>query len=100
MSRRRFRLLLALSLIAAMVPLSVAPATGQTSPSVVINEVDADQTGTDSAEFVELFDGGAGNTALDGLVLVLYNGSDDASYLAFDLDGRPAARIRFLNEVA
>ena len=54
---------------------------------VLINEVDADQVGTDSAEFVELFDGGGGNTSLDGLVIVLYNGSDDASYLAFDLDG-------------
>ena len=54
---------------------------------VHINEVDADQTSTDSAEFVELYDGGVGNTDLTGLVLVLMNGSDDASYLAFDLDG-------------
>jgi endonuclease/exonuclease/phosphatase family metal-dependent hydrolase len=55
---------------------------------VMINEVDADQTSTDSAEFVELFDGGIGNTDLSGLVLVLLNGSDDASYLSFDLDGQ------------
>ena len=55
--------------------------------NVVINEVDADQVSTDSAEFVELYDGGVGNTDLTGLVLVLYNGSDDASYLSFDLDG-------------
>ncbi len=58
------------------------------TPDVVINEVDADQVSTDSAEFVELYDGGTGNTSLDGLVLVLFNGSDDASYLAFDLDGQ------------
>ena len=32
------------------------------------------------AEFVELYDGGVGYTNLSGLVLVLYNGSDDASY--------------------
>jgi hypothetical protein len=44
-------------------------------PGFVINEVDADQVGTDSAEFVELFDGGVGNTDLTGLVLVLVNGS-------------------------
>jgi len=56
--------------------------------SVIINEVDADQSGTDAAEFVELYDGGAGNTDLTGLVLVLVNGSDDASYNAFDLDGQ------------
>ncbi|MFT4639723.1 MAG: hypothetical protein ACI8T1_003048 [Verrucomicrobiales bacterium] len=55
---------------------------------VVINEVDADQTSSDAAEFVELYDGGAGNTSLDGHLLVLYNGSDDASYRAFDLTGQ------------
>jgi hypothetical protein len=54
----------------------------------LINEVDADQTGTDGAEFVEIFDGGLGNNSLDGLVLVFYNGSNDLSYLAFDLDGQ------------
>ncbi len=54
---------------------------------VLINEVDADQVGTDSAEFVELYDGGVGNTALDGLVVVFFNGSNDASYESFDLDG-------------
>lgn len=54
---------------------------------IVINEVDADQSGTDTAEFIELYDGGVGNTSLDGMVVVLFNGSDDASYLAFDLDG-------------
>ncbi len=57
------------------------------TPDVIINELDADQSGTDSAEFIELFDGGAGNTDLTDLVLVLYNGNGDASYEAFDLDG-------------
>ncbi|HUR99744.1 MAG TPA: carboxypeptidase regulatory-like domain-containing protein [Pyrinomonadaceae bacterium] len=57
--------------------------------SVIINEVDADTPGTDIAEFIELYDGGAGNTPLDGLVVVLFNGgaANDASYAAFDLDG-------------
>ena len=55
--------------------------------SVIINEVDADTPGADAAEFVELFDGGAGNTPLDGLVVVFFNGSSDLSYAAFDLDG-------------
>ncbi len=58
------------------------------APSIVINEVDADTPGSDSAEFVELYDGGAGSTPLDGLVVVFFNGSDDASYEAFDLDGQ------------
>jgi hypothetical protein len=53
---------------------------------LLINEVDADQTGTDSVEFIELYDGGAGSTSLDGYVIVLYNGSTDVSYNAYDLD--------------
>ncbi len=31
--------------------------------NMIINEVDADKPGTDTAEFLELYDGGAGNTA-------------------------------------
>lgn len=54
---------------------------------VIINEVDADTLGTDTAEFVELYDGGVGNSPLDGLVVVFYNGSNDRSYASYDLDG-------------
>ncbi|MDP8201079.1 MAG: lamin tail domain-containing protein [Candidatus Tenebribacter burtonii] len=57
------------------------------SEDVIINEVDCDQVGTDAAEFIELYDGGVGNSPLDGYVVVLYNGSTtDASYDAIDLD--------------
>ncbi|WP_457651966.1 T9SS type A sorting domain-containing protein [Rhodocaloribacter sp.] len=58
--------------------------------AVMINEVDADQTSTDNAEFVELYDGGTGNTDLTGLVLVFFNGgaTGDGSYNAVDLDGQ------------
>ncbi|OQY41490.1 MAG: hypothetical protein B6242_17330 [Anaerolineaceae bacterium 4572_78] len=38
---------------------------------LVINEVDADTPGTETEEFVELYDGGVGNTPLDGLVIVV-----------------------------
>lgn len=56
--------------------------------NVIINEADSDTPGTtDVLEFVELYDGGVGNTSLDGLVVVFYNGSNDQSYGAFDLDG-------------
>jgi len=62
-------------------------ATDTGSP-IRINEVDADTPGSDKLEFIELYDGGVGNTPLDGLVVVLYNGSDRRSYnSAFDLDG-------------
>ncbi|WP_298914184.1 ExeM/NucH family extracellular endonuclease [uncultured Roseobacter sp.] len=54
---------------------------------LTINEVDADQTGSDAAEFIELYDGGVGGTPLDGYTVVLFNGNDDTAYDAFDLDG-------------
>jgi hypothetical protein len=55
--------------------------------NIIINEVDSDTPGNDAAEFVELYDGGVGNTSLNGLVVVFYNGNGDVSYAAFDLDG-------------
>ncbi|EBA10599.1 ExeM/NucH family extracellular endonuclease [Roseobacter sp. CCS2] len=57
------------------------------TPTFVINEVDADQDGTDSAEFIEIYDGGIGNASLDGLTVVLYNGNGDAAYDTISLDG-------------
>ncbi len=54
---------------------------------VIINEVDSDTPGADTAEFIELYDGGDGNTLLDGLVVVLFNGTDYRSYRSFGLDG-------------
>ena len=56
--------------------------------NIIINEIDSDTPGADVAEFVELYDGGTGNTPLDGLVVVFFNGGNDLSYQAFDLDGR------------
>ncbi len=78
-------------------PPSIEPAIAATlgmdnvtalTSTVMINEVDADTPGTDNAEFVELYDGGTGNTDLTGLVLVFFNGSGDTSYRAVDLDGQ------------
>lgn len=61
-------------------PLVVGPST-----DVRINEVDPDQPSTDTQEFIELY--GEPNTALDGLVIVLFSGADDLSYASYDLDG-------------
>lgn len=51
---------------------------------LVINEVDADQAGTDTSEFIELK--WTANTSLNGYVVVLFNGNSDTSYAAYDLD--------------
>ncbi|MCK4394944.1 endonuclease, partial [Candidatus Bipolaricaulota bacterium] len=76
-----------IALIGLLILTYYAAADAASPPDVVINEVDCDTLGTDDHEFVELYDGGAGNTALDGLVVVFYNGNNDASYNSFDLDG-------------
>jgi hypothetical protein len=55
------------------------------SQTIFINEIDSDTPGSDSEEFVELYST-IPNKSLDGYVLVFFNGSDDASYAAFDLD--------------
>jgi hypothetical protein len=76
-------------LVSTFILLSPVASAGplRQATGIVINEVDADTPGSDTAEFIELFDGGAGNTALNGLVVVLFNGTNDQSYAAFDLDG-------------
>ncbi len=61
--------------------------TAAAAVPIIINELDSDTPGTDLLEFVELYDGGVGNTSLTGKVVVLYNGSNDLSYAAYDLDG-------------
>ena len=76
----------------ATTPFPLGTYTEETSPpppsdSLILNEVDADTPGTDAAEFVEIYDGGTGNTSLDGFALVFYNGSNDLSYGSVDLDG-------------
>ncbi len=63
-----------------------SPAFSVTVIHLTINEVDADTTGTDDAEFIEISTGISGDVSLAGYVVVLFNGSDDQSYSAIDLD--------------
>jgi len=51
-----------------------------------IVEIDADQTGTDDQEFVEIKTEFA-NQSLNGMIAVFYNGSSDTSYRTLDLTG-------------
>jgi hypothetical protein len=53
--------------------------------TIVINEVDSDNAGGDTQEFIELY--GNPNTSLDGYVIVFFNGSSNQSYESYDLDG-------------
>jgi hypothetical protein len=54
---------------------------------VVINEVDYDQPDTDSAEFIELYNGGANAVDVTGYELLLVNGSGGAIYETITLSG-------------
>jgi hypothetical protein len=57
-------------------------------PKWVINEIDTDQAGVDTGEFIEIYDGGVGNFPLTGMSLVFYSGSNDQSYASYDLSGK------------
>ena len=74
--------------MAANFVFSFTTAAAPVANNIIINELDSDTPGTDAAEFVELYDGGVGNTNLTGLIVVFYNGSTDTSYRTIDLAGR------------
>ncbi len=84
--RTRLALLLVFGMLAALLPVGVVPAVGQVSPpTLVVNEIDYDQPSTDTAEFVEILNNGVSVVSLDGVQLVLVNGSGGASYQTFAL---------------
>ncbi len=56
-------------------------------PKILINEIDSDTAGVDMLEFVELYDGGVGNSSLDGKTLVFFDGSDDEASRVISLTG-------------
>jgi hypothetical protein len=79
--------LLVLTAIAALI-------AGTVRAVPVINEIDANQTGsTDLQEFVEL--SGPANLSLNGYAVVFFNGATDTSYLSFDLDGYQLGNTSF-----
>jgi hypothetical protein len=55
--------------------------------SIVINEVDYDQVGLDTAEFVELYNPTSAAVDLSALAVVFVSGTTKAEYLRVDLSG-------------
>ncbi len=55
--------------------------------AIIINEIDYDQPGTDTAEFIELFNSGTSILSLDSYSIDLINGSNSTSYRTIDLSG-------------
>ena len=58
---------------------------------LVINEVDYDQIGTDSNEFVEVYNPTSSSVSLSSLALVLVNGSNNAEYTRVGLSSAGAS---------
>lgn len=55
--------------------------------AVIINEIDYDQPGGDTAEFIELYNSSINSIPLDGYTLDLVNGTNGSAYNSFDLSG-------------
>ena len=71
--------------IVAVVALAIPAAAPAASTTLVINEVDYDQPGTDAAEFVEIKNVGAAAVDLSGYELVMVNGATNTAYQTFAL---------------
>lgn len=70
--------------------------TFQSGASVIINEIDYDQPGADSAEFIELYNTGSNDISLDSYAIDLINGSDGSTYESIDLTGFSIAADDYL----
>lgn len=55
--------------------------------AVIINEIDYDQPGSDTAEFIELFNSGGSTISLENYSIDLINGQDSSVYRSIDLSG-------------
>lgn len=55
--------------------------------AIIINEIDYDQPGSDTAEFIELFNSGTSDVLLDNYSIDLINGTNNSSYRNIDLSG-------------
>ncbi|KAG5854606.1 hypothetical protein ANANG_G00039600 [Anguilla anguilla] len=61
--------------------------SGMSEACLMISEVNADNPGLDTTEFVELYHTSGQRTSLDGYTLVFYNGNGNAAYKVLDLKG-------------
>jgi hypothetical protein len=67
------------------------PILADAAPKLIINEVDYDQIGTDSTEFVEVLNKGTNTINLSLYALAFINGANNLEYLRADLNGSIAS---------
>jgi hypothetical protein len=58
---------------------------GSSGPTLVINEIDYDNIGTDDVEYLELLNVSSSTVQLAGLKVALVNGADNSTYQTIDL---------------
>lgn len=58
-----------------------------THATVILNEIDYDQPGVDTAEFIELYNPSSSSISLNGYSLDLVNGNNNSVYRSIDLTG-------------
>ena len=58
---------------------------GASGPALVLNEIDYDNIGTDTIEYVELLNASNAPTSLAGVKLALVNGATNSAYATIDL---------------
>jgi len=73
-------------------PLDAPSDAGRDAPlppgaRLVINEIDYDQPMTDVAEFIEIYNAGSVSAPLDGIAVILVNGSSNTEYSRAALSG-------------
>jgi large repetitive protein len=98
---RRITLALLLPLLAALAPAASAASPVRRSPSLpvpklVLNEVDYDQPGIDTGEFVEIVNTGRERSRLRNVALILVNGATSTEYRRIRLSGPLAAGHRLV----
>src|SRR6478672_1478059 len=81
----------ALGLALAVFLASGLLAAANASAALVINEVDYDQIGTDTGEFVEVLNTGPATVDVSNVKLFLVNGGTSSSYASYSMSGTLAA---------
>ena len=76
-----------------------SPPPPPSGTALVINEIDYDQVGADTAGFIEIENIGSAEVSLDGIAVVLVNGGDGVEYGRKALSGTLAPGARLVVDV-
>jgi len=75
------------NMLACASSILISGMTFNSHAAIIINEIDYDQPGTDTAEFIELFNSGSSAISLDNYLISLINQNSSTVYRNIDLSG-------------